>query len=96
MIAESILIPFAVSLEQKKLTIGAGFVRSDGVVLCANTQEVIPGYTKNTTEKINLSFQGRQSAGEGGSLRCSYGPCSVAVAVCEAAGRDCGTESTFD
>jgi 20S proteasome alpha/beta subunit len=36
----------------KKVTIAAGFVCYDGMILCADTQEVIPGYTKNETEKI--------------------------------------------
>jgi 20S proteasome alpha/beta subunit len=34
------------------VTIAAGFVCMDGIVLCADTQEVIAGYTKNETEKI--------------------------------------------
>jgi 20S proteasome alpha/beta subunit len=36
------------------MTIAAGFVCSDGIVLCADTQETIVGYTKNSTEKIRL------------------------------------------
>jgi 20S proteasome alpha/beta subunit len=36
----------------RKVTIAAGFVCYDGMVLCADTQEVISGYTKNETEKI--------------------------------------------
>ncbi|HTR23336.1 MAG TPA: hypothetical protein VMI10_05085 [Terriglobales bacterium] len=35
------------------MTIAAGFVCMDGLVLCADTQEVIPGYTKNRTEKVH-------------------------------------------
>jgi 20S proteasome alpha/beta subunit len=38
----------------RKLTIAAGFVCVDGVILCADTQETISGYTKNETEKIRL------------------------------------------
>ncbi len=34
------------------MTIAAGFVCLDGIVLCADTQETITGYTKNSTEKI--------------------------------------------
>jgi len=34
------------------MTIAAGFVCLDGIVLCADTQETISGYTKNNTEKI--------------------------------------------
>jgi 20S proteasome alpha/beta subunit len=37
---------------KSKMTIAAGFVCSDGIVLCADTQETITGYTKNSTEKI--------------------------------------------
>lgn len=38
----------------RKVTIAAGFVCQDGIVLCADTQEVIPGFTKNETEKIKV------------------------------------------
>lgn len=44
------------------MTIAAGFVCMDGIVLCADTQESIPGYTKHSTDKIdrwedeNLTF----------------------------------------
>ena len=38
----------------KRVTIAAGFVCFDGIVLCADTQETIPGYTKNSTEKIRF------------------------------------------
>jgi len=38
------------------VTIAAAFSVSDGIVLCADTQEVIPGYTKNQTEKIRESL----------------------------------------
>jgi 20S proteasome alpha/beta subunit len=38
----------------KRLTIAAGFVCNDGLVLCADTQEVIPGYTKNEVNKIRM------------------------------------------
>jgi 20S proteasome alpha/beta subunit len=38
--------------EENALTIVAGFVCMDGVVLCADSQEVIPDFTKNETEKI--------------------------------------------
>jgi 20S proteasome alpha/beta subunit len=41
------------------MTIAAGFVCMDGIVLCADTQETITGYTKNSTEKI------RQMADQG-------------------------------
>jgi hypothetical protein len=40
--------------EGKRMTIAAGFVCLDGIVLCADTQEVISGYTKNNTDKIKL------------------------------------------
>src|SRR5277367_974521 len=36
----------------KRVTIAAGFSCFDGIILCADTQEVIPGYTKNETDKI--------------------------------------------
>lgn len=36
------------------MTIAAGFVCLDGVVLCADTQETISGYTKTNTEKIRI------------------------------------------
>jgi 20S proteasome alpha/beta subunit len=36
------------------VTIAAGFVCMDGVVICADTQETIPGYTKNSTEKMRV------------------------------------------
>jgi 20S proteasome alpha/beta subunit len=39
------------------VTIAAGFVCMDGVVLCADTQETIPGYTKNSTEKIKIWYE---------------------------------------
>jgi 20S proteasome alpha/beta subunit len=39
---------------RSKMTIAAGFVCLDGIVLCADTQETITGYTKNSTEKIRL------------------------------------------
>ncbi len=41
---------------KSKMTIAAGFVSSEGIVLCADTQEVVSGYTKNSTEKIRLWF----------------------------------------
>ena len=34
------------------MTIAAGFVCMEGIVLGADSEEVIPGYTKNRTEKI--------------------------------------------
>ena len=36
------------------MTIAAGFVCLDGIVLCADTQETIPGYTKNSRNKIRV------------------------------------------
>lgn len=36
------------------MTIAAGFVCSDGIILAADTQETIVGYTKNSTEKIRI------------------------------------------
>ncbi len=36
------------------MTIAAGFLCSDGIVLCADTQETVIGYTKNNTEKIRV------------------------------------------
>ena len=42
---------------EKRVTIAAGFVCMDGVVLCADTQETIPGYTKNKTQKINMYME---------------------------------------
>jgi 20S proteasome alpha/beta subunit len=41
-------------LKRKPLTIAAGFVCLDGIVLCADTQETVIGYTKNNTEKIRV------------------------------------------
>jgi hypothetical protein len=38
----------------KRLTIAAGFIGQNGIVLCADTQEVIPGLTKNEVDKIRL------------------------------------------
>lgn len=40
------------------MTIAAGFVCSEGIVLCADTQETVAGYTKNSTEKIRLRRDG--------------------------------------
>lgn len=40
----------------KRVTIAAAFSVEDGIVLCADTQEVIPGYTKNRTTKIRESL----------------------------------------
>lgn len=37
-----------------RVTIAAGFVCSDGIVVCADSEEVIPGYTKNEVEKIRM------------------------------------------
>jgi hypothetical protein len=37
--------------ERKRMTIAAGYPCNDGLVLCADTQETIPGYTKTDTEK---------------------------------------------
>src|SRR5437660_5043389 len=37
---------------RNKVAIAAGFVCMDGMILCADTQETITGYTKNSTEKI--------------------------------------------
>ena len=36
------------------MTIAAGFVCTDGIILAADTQETIAGYTKNSTEKIRI------------------------------------------
>jgi len=38
------------------MTIAAGYVCSSGIVLCADTQETIPGYTKNKGNKL-IAFQ---------------------------------------
>ena len=40
----------------RKMTIAAGYVCDSGIVICADTQETIPGYTKNSTHKL-MSFQ---------------------------------------
>ena len=47
------------------MTIAAGFVCSDGILLAAGAQETIPGYTKNSTEDKDLgrSGLGMQSLG---------------------------------
>lgn len=37
---------------EKRVTIAAGFVCAEGVVLCADTQETIAGYTKASTQKL--------------------------------------------
>jgi 20S proteasome alpha/beta subunit len=50
----------------RKMTVAAGYVCDEGVVLCADTQETIPGYTKTHTDKVlvaqcagmNLVFAG--------------------------------------
>lgn len=34
------------------MTIAAGYVCNSGIVLCADSQETISGYTKNSTEKL--------------------------------------------
>src|SRR5580700_3033622 len=39
----------------KKVTIAAAFICSDGVVMCADTQETIPGYTKVDVTKIRVN-----------------------------------------
>jgi hypothetical protein len=39
-----------------RMTIAAGFVCKDGVILCADTQETIPGYTKTDAQKLR-SFE---------------------------------------
>jgi 20S proteasome alpha/beta subunit len=41
-------------MEKSRMTIDAGFVCMDGIILAADTQETIPGYTKNSTEKIRI------------------------------------------
>jgi hypothetical protein len=38
----------------KRLTIAAGFPCKDGLVICADTQETIPGYVKTDTEKMRV------------------------------------------
>jgi len=38
------------------MTIAAGYVCNTGIVLCADTQETIPGYTKNKGNKL-IAFQ---------------------------------------
>ena len=38
----------------KRLTIAAGFPCKDGLVMCADTQEIIPGYVKTDTEKMRV------------------------------------------
>jgi 20S proteasome alpha/beta subunit len=38
--------------ERKHMTIAAGFLCNDGLVLCADTRETIPGYVKSDTEKM--------------------------------------------
>jgi hypothetical protein len=38
------------------MTIAAGYVCDSGIVLCADTQETIQGYTKNSAKKL-LTFQ---------------------------------------
>jgi 20S proteasome alpha/beta subunit len=41
--------------ERRHVTIAAGYVCDSGVVLCADTQETIPGYTKTDAKKL-LAF----------------------------------------
>ena len=41
------------------MTIAAGFPCKDGLILCADTQEVISGYVKTETEKMTV-IQGGQ------------------------------------
>ena len=58
------------------MTIAAGFPCKEGLVLCADTQETIPGYVKSDTEKItifgasncNVAFTG---AGDGDLLQAT-------------------------
>src|SRR5258708_11268684 len=38
----------------KRVTIAAGFVCEDGLLLCADSQEVISGYTKNEVDKVRM------------------------------------------
>ena len=38
----------------KRLTIAAAFPCKDGAVICADTQEIIPGYVKTDTEKMTV------------------------------------------
>jgi len=40
----------------RKMTVAAGYVCNEGVVLCADTQESIPGYTKTAANKL-MAFQ---------------------------------------
>jgi 20S proteasome alpha/beta subunit len=49
------------------MTIAAGFMCLDGVILSADTQETIPGYTKNKTEKIRDYSEGDFCIGITGS-----------------------------
>lgn len=44
---------------RRKVTIAAGFSCVDGIVLCADTQETIQGYTKTKTEKMNVLYADR-------------------------------------
>jgi hypothetical protein len=40
----------------RRMTIAAGYVCDSGIVLCADTQETIPGYTKNSAHKL-MAFE---------------------------------------
>lgn len=41
------------------MTVAAGYVCSEGVILCADTQETVPGFTKtDTTKLVQFSTQG--------------------------------------
>jgi 20S proteasome alpha/beta subunit len=41
--------------KRKRVTVAAGYVCDEGVILCADTQETIPGFTKTDVQKL-LSF----------------------------------------
>jgi len=38
----------------KRVTIAAGFVCADGIIICADTQETISGYTKSSAHKLKV------------------------------------------
>jgi hypothetical protein len=72
----------------RRMTIAAGYVCESGIVLCADTQETVIGYTKTDTDKliafqcpaINLIF-----AGAGNAVQIEETEHEIAAAVIEKA-----------
>jgi hypothetical protein len=68
-----------------RLTIAAGFICTDGIVICADTQETIPGYVKTHTQKMklmrspffNIAFTG---AGDGELIDMTVQEMDIALA----------------